>query len=78
MIAQIFDALAKGLQLFDDVYKTHYQRKYVELLKVIREEEAKPIYGNLYKDKLRDQNKIDRAHSDIAMLLDNFLKDDKK
>lgn len=78
MIDQIFDALAKGLQFADDIYKTHYQRKYVSLLKTIREEQAKPVYGNLYRDKLRDQNIIDRAEADMAVLLDQFLKEEKK
>lgn len=78
MVAQIFDALAKGLQLFDNVYKTHYQRKYADLIKTIREEEAKPVRGDYYRAELRDQNVIDRAHADLVVLLQQFLKDEKK
>jgi hypothetical protein len=72
-IGPIFEALNKGLGIWDFYNKTKYQRQYKKLIDEIKEEEAKPLYGDQHRKFLRDQNVIDRAQHEISMLLHQFL-----
>ena len=72
----IFQALEKGLAIWDFYNKTRYQRRYKNLLNIIANEEAKPIYSDEHRDEdLRDQNVIDRANLQLKILLDQFIKE---
>jgi hypothetical protein len=78
LIGPIFSALEKGLVVWDFYNKTKYAREYRKLRQKLSEEEAKPVYGDMHMDELRDQSKIDKMHFDLDLLLRMFIKDEGK
>lgn len=69
-------AIERGMAIYDYHLKTKYVKEYRKIIEELSEEEAKPVYGDLEPEKLRDQNKIDRAHLKLKILLERFVSDE--
>ncbi len=68
----------KALGIYDYHLRTQYLREYRRIVEALAEEEAKDVYPENDVDprQQRDQNKIDRMHLKLKMLLERFLSDE--
>ncbi len=73
MLDSLFQAVTKGMELYDQHNKTKYASQFKDILEAIRDEEAKPIYSDNKDQSLRDQNIIDRAHFDLMLLTNSYV-----
>jgi hypothetical protein len=78
-LAEVFFKVAdKALGIYDYHLKTKYAKEYRRILEELQEEEAKPVYAedDVDPEEQRDQNRIDRLHYKMKILLEKFVSDE--